>query len=83
MPPYNLERSLLAGLEEAASSVPGSLHDARVRAYAAWVLTRNGVLTSNILANLDAWLNRHVTADGRPAWSGDIAAVFMGGAGSS
>lgn len=79
MPPYNLERSLLAGLEEAASSVPGSLHDARVRAYAAWVLTRNGVLTSNILANLDAWLNRHVTADGRPAWSGDIAAVFMGG----
>ncbi len=77
--PYGLERNLLSGLEEAASSVPGSLHDARVRAYAAWVLTRNGVLTSNILANLDAWLNRHVTAGGKPAWSGDIAAVFMGG----
>lgn len=77
--PYGLERNLLAGLEEAASSVPGSLHDARVRAYAAWVLTRNGVITSNILANLDAWLNRHITANGRPAWSGDIAAVFMGG----
>lgn len=79
MPPYGLERRLLAGLEEAASSMPGSLHDARVRAYAAWVLTRNGVLTSNILATLDAWLNRHVTEDGKPAWSGDIAAVFMGG----
>lgn len=77
--PYTLERNLLAGLEEAASSVPGSLRDVRVRAYAAWVLTRNGVITSNILANLDAWLNRHVTKNGKPAWHGDIAAVFMGG----
>lgn len=70
-----LDKGFLEALEEEAMRSPDSLTDARVKAYAAWVLTRNGVLTSNILATLTAWLDRYAPDQ----WRGDLTAVFMAG----
>ena len=70
-----LDKGFLAALEQEAMQSPDSLEDARVKAYATWVLTRNGVLTSNILATLSAWLERY----GPEQWRNDLTTVFMAG----
>jgi uncharacterized protein YfaS (alpha-2-macroglobulin family) len=72
--PHNLDRSVMDSLRDWASSSPTSLDTARIKAYAAWVLTRNGVLTSNIMATLTAWLDRY-----QKDWKSDLTAVFMAG----
>jgi uncharacterized protein YfaS (alpha-2-macroglobulin family) len=60
-------------LKELAGPQTGSLNDARLRAYAIYVLTRNGTITTNYLTNLHEWLNA------RPdkAWERDITAAYM------
>lgn len=72
--PYNLRASLLRFLEQSAAETPLDPDEARLNAYAAWVLTRNGILTSNILATLTAWLDTY-----QPGWHTDLTAVFMAG----
>ena len=70
--PSVLRNDFLRGLEENLSSTPYSLENARAYAYGAWVLTRHGVITSNILANIVAWLNRNTTG-----WEKDIVAPLL------
>ena len=72
--PLNLENMVFQNLRDYARQTPGNLSEARLCAYAAWVLTRHGELTTNILANINAWFERYYKE-----WRKDIAAVFMAG----
>ncbi len=71
--PEDMLGSGLGYLRELAGRQTGSLNDARLRAYAIYVLTRNGTITTNYLTNLHEWLNA------RPddAWERDITAAYM------
>jgi uncharacterized repeat protein (TIGR01451 family) len=50
-----------------------SLPDARLRAYAIYVLTRNGVVTTNYLTNLHEYLERTFEDE----WRSDLAASYL------
>ncbi|HAH07531.1 MAG TPA: alpha-2-macroglobulin [Elusimicrobia bacterium] len=67
-----LQRGLspLAGL---VGSEPSSLADARVRAYAAYVLTRNGAVLSAPLLSLQ----RHMQAKFPKQWKKDLAGIYL------
>ncbi len=65
----------LRELSAAAATPPADITEARATAYAVWVLTRNGILTTNHIATLTAWCKRY-----QPDWEQDISAVFMAGA---
>ena len=63
----------LGYLQRFAAREAGSLPEARVRAYAIYVLTRNAVVTTNYLTNLHEWLDRELS----DAWETDLTAVYM------
>lgn len=52
------------------------LQQARLRAYAIYLLTRLGEVTTNHLASLQTWLEKEQGKD----WRQDLAAVYMAGA---
>jgi uncharacterized protein YfaS (alpha-2-macroglobulin family) len=52
---------------------PTSLADARVKVYAAYILTRGGVVSSAFLANMEEYLE----ANHQGKWKSDIMAAFM------
>lgn len=60
-------------LREMASDTPSNLDDARIQAYAIYLLTRNDVVTTNYLTNLELYLERHYPDQ----WRKDIASSFM------
>ena len=71
---------LARGLEYArglAKERPRTLADARVRAYALYVLTRNGVVTTRELAALREALEDQRPAQKGWAWKKDLAAVHL------
>ncbi len=70
--PYGLENNFLKALEEEISRMPHNMDEARSLAYGAWVLTQNGVITSNVMANLVSWLE----IEGGD-WKKDIIAPLM------
>ena len=63
----------LGYLRELAARQASSVPDARLRAYAIYVLTRNATVTTNYLTTLHEWL------DTQPddAWERDITAAYM------
>lgn len=61
-------------LQEKLAHMPSDLEEARAIAYGAWGLTRNGIITSQIMANLTTWLEQNVKN-----WESDIAASLMAG----
>lgn len=65
----------LGALRRCASASPWSLHDARIQAYAIYVLTREGIVTTNNLLTLRDYLNTYY----KPAWPGDLTAVYLAG----
>jgi uncharacterized protein YfaS (alpha-2-macroglobulin family) len=71
--PEDMLSAGLGYLRELAGRQTGSLNDARLRAYAIYILTQNGIVTTNYLTNLHEWLNA------RPdkAWERDITAAYM------
>ena len=62
----------LRRLAESPAGV-GRLADLRTRAYAIYVLTRNGVVTTNYLASLSAMLEARPDDD----WRGDLLSAYM------
>lgn len=70
-----LTENLKNYLEEVASQSPRNLNDARVKAYTAWVLSRNGVLTGNIWGTLTAWFKHYAPGQ----FEKDISSVFAAG----
>lgn len=70
-----LPQELLQALESMETTIsmsPNSLSDARNKAYMAWVLTRNGIITTNSLANIVSWLDSNVRN-----WEQDITGTFI------
>ncbi len=55
---------------------PTGLEEARVRAYAIYLLTRMGEVTTNHLVNLQTWLEEKQPK----TWRQDLAAAYMAGA---
>ena len=71
--PRDMLKRGLAWLRDYAGSELGSLSDARRHAQALYVLSRNGLLTTNHLVHLQEFLE----AQYPKTWRGDIAAAYM------
>jgi uncharacterized protein YfaS (alpha-2-macroglobulin family) len=75
-PPPGLLQAGLKHLQEMVAQDPGSMREARIQAYAIYLLTREGVITTNYLLNLKDNLVRRWPKQ----WSSDITAVYLAGA---
>ncbi len=71
--PRDMQDSGLGYLRQLAGYEVTTLVDARLRAYAIYVLTRNGTVTTNYLTNLHEYLER----DHKDAWRSDLTAAYM------
>lgn len=71
--PANLLNSTKAFLENFAKSDAATLAEARLKAYAIYLLTRNGMVTTNYLTNLQLYLTEKQAA----SWRKDLTGVYM------
>jgi uncharacterized protein YfaS (alpha-2-macroglobulin family) len=71
--PRDMLGSGLDYLRKIAAREVRTVVDARLRAYAIYVLTRNGMVTTNYLTNLHEYLDR----THRDAWQSDLTAAYM------
>ena len=71
--PRDMLNSGLGYLRQLAAYEVSTLVDARLRAYAIYVLTRNGTVTTNYLTNLHEFLE----GNHKDAWRGDLTAAYM------
>ena len=71
--PQAMMTSGLDYLRRVASRDVGTLYQARTRAYAIYILTRNGEVTTNPLTNLHERLDREYADQ----WRDDLTAVYM------
>lgn len=72
--PRDMRDAGLEYLRRIAAGQVSSLPAARLRAYAIYVLTRNGTVTTNYLTNLHEYLDRTHGEE----WRSDLAAAYMG-----
>ncbi len=75
-PPAGVFQSGLKHLQEMVVRDPGDLREARTVAYAIYLLTREGVVTTNYILNLRDTLDRRYYK----TWNSDLAAVYLAGA---
>jgi uncharacterized protein YfaS (alpha-2-macroglobulin family) len=75
-PPADMFASGLRYLQKMVGREPSTLADARAVAYAIYVLTREGVVTTNYILNLRDYLQQHQT----DVWENDITGVYLAGA---
>ncbi len=73
--PDDLFQPALRQLKKTASAHPSNLRDARVQAYAIYVLTREGITTTNDLLALRDFLDN----SSYTRWQRDLTAVYMAG----
>jgi uncharacterized protein YfaS (alpha-2-macroglobulin family) len=71
--PADMKRSGLGYIQQLAATEVRTISDARLRAYAIYILTRNGTVTTNYLTNLHEHLDQTFQAD----WRNDLAAAYM------
>ncbi len=71
--PADMQRSGLGYVQQLAAAEVRSMPDARLRAYAIYVLTRNGIVTTNYLTNLHEHLDRTFQND----WRNGLTAAYM------
>lgn len=71
--PTELFRSGIGYLKELAAKDVTSLDDARIQAYAIYLLTRNEMVTTNYLTHLQAYLDKDTSQD----WKKDITSAYM------
>lgn len=71
--PNDLLANGIAYLKELAAQNATSLEQARVQAYAIYVLTRNEIVTTNYLTNLQIYLDQ----DRDHLWQQDITSVYL------
>lgn len=62
-------------LKTLASQNVADLDAARIQAYAIYILTRNEIVTSNYITNLQLYLEQHDSKQ----WNNDITAVYLAG----
>ena len=75
-PPTDMFASGLRNLQKMVTQDPSSLSDARTLAYATYILTREGVITTNYILNLRDYLEKHQ----QKVWENDLTGVYLAGA---
>ena len=75
-PPPEMFATGLRNLQKMVALEPGNLSDARTLGYAIYVLTREGVITTNYILNVSDYLQKHHRND----WKNDITGVYLAGA---
>ena len=75
MPPADEFQNGLRFLQKMAAAQPSNLEEARIVAYAIYTLTREQVITTNYILNLEDYLDK--TQAGR--WHDDLAGVYLAG----
>jgi uncharacterized protein YfaS (alpha-2-macroglobulin family) len=75
-PPPEMFASGLLDLQKMVGHEPKSLDEARTVAYAIYVLTREGVITTNYILNLRDYLDKHHAE----TWQNDVTGVYLAGA---
>jgi uncharacterized repeat protein (TIGR01451 family) len=75
-PPADMFASGLRNLQTMVAKEPSNLDDARTVAYAIYLLSREGVVTTNYIINLREYLDRNHPKE----WKSDLAAVYLAGA---
>ncbi|HRD70116.1 MAG TPA: alpha-2-macroglobulin [Legionella sp.] len=71
--PNDLFYNGISYLKELAGQNVSDMDKARIQAYAIYILTRNEIVTTNYLTNLQLYLQKDVSN----AWQKDITAVYM------
>ena len=74
-PPPDIFQSALRNLQTMAARQPRDLADARTIAYAIYVLTREGFITTNYILNLRDYLDKQFEQ-----WPQDLTGVYLAGA---
>ncbi len=72
-PPNDILKNALRNLQGMVAREPRSLADARMLAYAAYVLTREGVVTTNYVLNLRDYLDKNHAQK----WQSDLTGVYL------
>src|SRR5207237_5425459 len=75
-PPADMFASGLRNLQKMVARQPSDIIDARRVAYAIYVLTREGVITTNYILNLRDYLDQHHADE----WQNDLTGVYLAGA---
>jgi len=75
-PPQGMFQSGLKHLQAMVVLDPGSLREARIQAYAIYLLTREGVVTTNYILNLRDYLDKNFEKQ----WPRDLTGVYLAGA---
>ncbi|MFL6590795.1 MAG: alpha-2-macroglobulin [Chthoniobacterales bacterium] len=75
-PPTEMFASGQRNLQAMVVKEPGDLDDARRVAYAIYLLSREGVVTTNYIINLREYLDKHQAKE----WKSDLTAVYLAGA---
>ena len=75
-PPADMFASGLRDLQKMVVREPSNLSDARTLAYAIYVLTREGVITTNYILNLRDSLDKNHADE----WQNDLTGVYLAGA---
>jgi uncharacterized protein YfaS (alpha-2-macroglobulin family) len=75
-PPPEMFTSGLRGLQKMVTREPASFAEARTVAYAIYILTREGVITTNYILNLRDWLDKNE----KDQWQNDITGIYLAGA---
>ena len=76
VPPSDMFSSGLRNLQKMVSNDPKNFSEARTVAYGIYVLTREGVITTNYILNLRDYLEKNE----KDQWQNDIAGVYLAGA---
>lgn len=74
--PSNVLGQALSYLKDYAGGSVSNMDDARLHAYAIYVLTRNEIVTTDYIANLEAYLQQQQDK----SWQKDITAVYLAAA---
>lgn len=75
-PPADMYASGLRYLQKMVAREASSLAEARTIAYGIYLLTREGLVTTNYVLNLRDYLDQHHTAE----WENDLTGVYLAGA---
>jgi uncharacterized protein YfaS (alpha-2-macroglobulin family) len=71
-----MSASGLRHLQAMVAKEPAGLEDARTIAYAIYLLSREGVVTTNYILNLRDYLDKNLAKE----WPGDLTSVYLAGA---
>src|SRR5205807_10367026 len=75
-PPPDMFANGLRNLQKMVGRQPSSLAEARTVAYAIYILTREGVISTNYILNLRDYLEKNE----KDQWQNDITGVYLAGA---